>query len=287
MTTAAANIEGRVAAAGKPSGPAFEVYLTFIRTAFLKMLAYRLRYYTGILTYLLFVSVHYFIWQAVFRAHGGGEINGYTFTQMVTYVAIGWITRSFYFSNTDEEIDDLVRTGQIGIYLLRPVDLQLMMLSQAAGDCMFRLLFFAPPIAVVTLLVFPVSLPPSWTDALLFALATAVGFLVLALINFIIGMFAFWFKSIDGLIRAKYYIVQLFSGLLIPVAFFPGWLGRIVDALPLKMIAFVPLQFYLGKVPHDRAWLMLTEQLAWVLALVVSGRILWRIVLRKLTIQGG
>lgn len=271
----------------QPTASMFGVYLTFIRTAFLKMLAYRLRYYTGILTYLLFVSVHYFIWQAVFQAHGGGEINGYTFTQMVTYVSIGWITRSFYFSNTDEEIDDLVRTGQIGIYLLRPVDLQAMMLSQAVGDCLFRLIFFAPPIAIVTLICFPVSLPPTWFDGILFLTATAFGFLVLALINFIIGMFAFWFKSIDGMIRAKYYIVQLFSGLLIPVAFFPEWMRSVIDVLPLKMIAFVPLQFYLGKIPPADAWKILAQQFVWVFILLICGRLMWRIVLRKLTIQGG
>ena len=40
------------------------VYRAFIRTAFLNMLAYRLRYFTGIVTYLLFVS-HYFYYRAL------------------------------------------------------------------------------------------------------------------------------------------------------------------------------------------------------------------------------
>ncbi len=49
------------------------------------MLAYRMRYFTGILTYLLFVTVHYFIWQAIFSQKAPGElINGFTFTTMVT-----------------------------------------------------------------------------------------------------------------------------------------------------------------------------------------------------------
>ena len=46
----------------------FELYEAFIRNSFLKMLAYRLRYYTGIITYLLFVSVYYFIWSAVYAS---------------------------------------------------------------------------------------------------------------------------------------------------------------------------------------------------------------------------
>ena len=47
------------------------VYTAFLRNAFLNMLAYRLRYYTGIVTYFMFVSVHFFIWQAIFS----GEVE--------------------------------------------------------------------------------------------------------------------------------------------------------------------------------------------------------------------
>ena len=72
-----------------------ELYLAFITNAFLNMLAYRLRYYTGIVTYLHFVSVHYFIWQAVFAEQpSGARLNGFTFEEMVTYISIGWIARS-------------------------------------------------------------------------------------------------------------------------------------------------------------------------------------------------
>jgi ABC-2 type transport system permease protein len=265
-----------------------EVQASFIRNSFLKMLAYRLRYYTGILTYLLFVSVHYFIWKAVFAGREQELVNGFTFTEMVTYVSIGWITRSFYFSNTDEEIDDLVRTGQVSVYLLRPVGFQSMMLAQAVGDSLFRLVFFAPPIALVVLTCFEVLPPASIGDALLFAIATGIGFLIMAQINFLVGMLAFRFKSIEGVMRAKYYLVQLLSGLLLPIAFFPGWLQGVVEALPFKLITFVPLQFYLGKLSGTaQVTSMLAEQLLWAVLLAMAGALAWRKTLARVTIQGG
>lgn len=91
-------------------------YVAMVRLSFLKFLAYRLRYFTGIVTYLLFVSVHYFIWQAVFKGSGVSVLNGFTFPEMVTYIAIGWISRSLYFSDIDEEISEHVRTGQISSF---------------------------------------------------------------------------------------------------------------------------------------------------------------------------
>ena len=91
----------------------FRVYFEFARVAFLKILAYRLRYFTGIVTYFVNVSVYYFIWQAIYA--GGDRIADYTLPQIVTYVAVGWIIRSFYFNNIDREIATEVIEGKIAI----------------------------------------------------------------------------------------------------------------------------------------------------------------------------
>ena len=56
------------------------------------MLAFRARYYVGVLTYLFNVAVYYFIWRAVF--HSGTTVSGLTLPDMVTYVAVGWAIRS-------------------------------------------------------------------------------------------------------------------------------------------------------------------------------------------------
>lgn len=263
-------------------------YLAVIRNSFLNMLAYRMRYVTGILTYLLFVGVQYFIWQAVYaNSADGAQINGFTLKEMLTYVAVGWMARSLYFSGIDEEIEDLVRSGQISVYLMRPISFQLMMFFQAFGESVFRAAFFTWPIAIVIFLVFPVSLPVSFSAFLLFCLSTFSGFLVLVLINFMIGMLAFEFKSTQGIMQAKYYLIQLFSGLLLPISFFPKWLQTISDYLPFKIISYVPLQFYLGKVPSEQVLGILLNQLFWVFLLIVLGQFLWQWSIRKLTLQGG
>lgn len=264
------------------------VYWSFIRNAFLTMLAYRMRYYTGILTYLLFVTVHYFIWHAVFSSQPlGARIHGFSFEEMVTYVSIGWLSRSFYFSDIDYEIDEVVRNGQIGIYLLRPVNFQLMMLAQAFGGILFRGLFFSVPIGFVLFLVYPILLPTPGISLWGFFFSTFMAFLVLAQTNFIIGLLAFSFKSIEGVIRAKYYLIQLLSGLLLPLAFFPDWARQVLDALPFKIISHVPLQFYLGHIAREEMIGVFLNQIFWAVILFVAGALLWRRMLGKLTVQGG
>ena len=264
------------------------VYSSFVRIAFLNMLAYRLRYYTGILTYVLFVSVHYFIWKAIFFGQpAGGRINGFTLSEMVTYVAVGWIARSCYFSDIDTEIDELVRSGQVSVFLLRPVNFHLMLLSQAAGESLFRILFFTGPIAVAVLTLFPVSLPASSSAALMFAVATVFSFLIMAEINFLIGVLAFFTKSIQGIARAKYMLLQLFSGLLMPLAFFPHWFRGALELLPFKNITYIPLQLYLGKISGAEIGSVFANQILWTAALVGLSHVLLRKALRRLTLQGG
>lgn len=125
-------------------------YGAFLRASFMKMLAYRLRYYTGILTYLIYVTTYFFLWRSVY-AHRAVEdtLRGFDLASLITYVAIGWLARSFYFNNVDREIADLVIEGEIALMLARPISFQGLIVAGAVGESLFRLLFFSVPIAVV------------------------------------------------------------------------------------------------------------------------------------------
>ncbi len=266
-----------------PSSP----YMATIRLSFLRFLAYRLRYFTGILTYLMFVSVNYFIWQAVFSGSGNKVINGFTFPEMVTYVALGWICRSLYFSNVDEEISEHVRTGQISSFLIKPIKFHSMMLCEAFGGLLFRLLFFTIPISLLLLSIFPISMPFSLLHAIVFILSTFGSFFVLAEINFLLGLLCFRLKSIDGIIRAKYFFIQLFSGLLLPLSFFPSTLRSICEFLPFKLIANTPLEIYLGKMDDQAMLLALCQLFGWGIGLYLLSEVCWKRAFNYLSIQGG
>src|SRR5258707_5880717 len=85
-----------------------KIYREFSRIGFVNILAFRLRYYTGIVTYLINVTVYYFIWSAVYGPRSGSAqgatLAGYSLPQMLTYVSVGWIIRSFYCDTIDQGI---------------------------------------------------------------------------------------------------------------------------------------------------------------------------------------
>ncbi len=259
--------------------------LSFARIGFLNMLAYRARYYVGILTYLFNVAVYYFIWRAVFR--NSTTVVGLTLPEMITYVAVGWTIRSFYFNEIDRDIAAQVQEGRLAMNLIRPVDFQTVMVFDAAGQSAFRATLFTVPIAVVVALLFPVRPPASVLAGALFLASAVFSFFLVAAINFVVGLIAIRTKSIMGILRAKYLVLELLSGLLIPTTLFPQPFRSILFASPFPHINFTPAALYLGKATGAGAARLLLLQLAWTVALLALGQLAWRRSRHRITIQGG
>ncbi len=261
------------------------VYAEFVRVGFVNTLAYRLRYYTGIVTYFIYVSVYYFIWKAIYEH--SAEIEGFDFSQILTYIAVGWIIRSFYFNNIDQEIAYQVTEGRLAMDLIKPVNTQLMYVAQALGESLFRLGLLTVPTALILLLVYPIRRPSSGVNFVGFFASVVLSFFIVAGINFAIGTFAIRLKSILGLLRAKYFLLELFSGLLLPISFFPEILQKILNFLPFQYISYIPVLIYLGKLSGMGILRALGIQIFWVIALLAIGDAMWRWSSRKITIQGG
>lgn len=261
------------------------VYAEFVRVGFVNTLAYRLRYYTGVFTYFIYVSIYYFIWRAIYAQPG--EIEGFDFGHMLTYIAVGWIIRSFYFNNIDQELAIAVTEGKLAMDLIKPVSVQSMYIAQAFGESLFRLALLSAPTALALWLVYPIQKPASLTHFAGFFASVIMSFFIVAGINFCVGTFAIRLKSILGLLRAKYFLLELFSGLLIPISFFPQMFQDVFTLLPFQYISYVPVLIYLGKISGFEILKSLAIQIFWFGVLLFLGNALWQWSSKKITIQGG
>lgn len=261
------------------------LYWEFGRVGFVNTLAYRLRYFTGIITYFIYVSVYYFIWKAIYEH--SASIEGFDFAHLLTYVGVGWIIRSFYFNSIDQELAYQVTEGRLAMDLIKPVNIQMMYVARAAGESIFRLGLLTIPTALVLFLVYPLRPPASAWHAGAFLLSVVLSFFIVAAINFAVGTFALRLQSILGLLRAKFFLLELFSGLLLPISFFPEAFQKVFKLLPFEYISYVPMLIYLGKLNGRGLLFAIGWQVFWVAALLAAGDALWRWSSRKVIIQGG
>ncbi len=198
-------------------------YIEMIRVRFLMMLAYRTNYYSGILIYSINIGAYYFLWTAIYG--GKEEIQGLSVLQMTTYIAVAWMARAFYFNNIDREIALEIQDGKVAIEMIRPYNYLGMKTMQGLGEGLFRLLFFSVPGMIIVALLFPISFSASFTTWSLFFVSLVFSFIVNTQINLLTGIMTFFLFNNSGLIRAKRVVIDLFSGLLLPISFYPLWLS--------------------------------------------------------------
>ncbi|MBI3209007.1 MAG: ABC-2 family transporter protein [Candidatus Solibacter usitatus] len=257
----------------------------FARMGFLDMLAYRVRYYTGVINYFINVTVYYFIWKAVFSANPG--YGGFRMEEMITYVAVGWIIRSFYFNNIDWDLSISIQEGKIAMEMMRPVSLPLSYIGRAMGEAAFRAILLAIPVSIVLAIVFPILPPKSPAHLGLFFLSLLGSVLIVASLNFLVGSCALVLISIQGLLRFKFWMQELLSGLLVPLALFPAPLRAVSSWLPFEHIGYTPMMIYLGKTSFAQVRSTLMLELCWVVGLLFAGVWVWNRLSRAITIQGG
>jgi ABC-2 type transport system permease protein len=261
------------------------VFVAIARQSFLVMLNNRLRFYTGVLTYLVYIVVYASIWRAVYAIPRGeaalADFRDYT--ELFTYIAVGWLARSFLFNNLDRDLSDLILSGDVTARCMRPVGLHLQMVAAAFGECLFRAICFTPLIALVLVIFYDIAPPKDVLAASLFAISLLLGVFVLAETNYLVGLIAFRTESIQGIIRAKQFLLEMLSGLLVPFSYFPDWVKAIAHCTPFPALTAIPNRIYIGKVEGLDALPLLGFSLAWCIGLATAAQFLTRRAERETT----
>ncbi|MBM7572325.1 ABC transporter permease [Aquibacillus albus] len=260
-------------------------YVEMIRIRFLMMLAYRTNYYSGILIYSINIGAYYFLWNAIYGEKA--SIEGMSVLQMTSYVAVAWMARAFYFNNIDREIAQEIKEGKVAVEFIRPYHYLIMKTMQGLGEGLFRLFFFSVPGMVIVALIFPISFSASGITWLFFSTSIVFSFIINTQINLLTGILTFFFFNNDGLIRAKRVIIDLFSGLLLPISFYPGWAQQVMNFLPFQAISYIPSMIFTDGMTGSAVYNALWFQLIWAILLIVPIQFLWIIAKKQLIVQGG
>jgi ABC-2 type transport system permease protein len=217
----------------------------------------------------------------------GGRLGGYAVASGITYA---WVTQAVIaplqlFGWT--ELADRVRSGDIAIDVARPVDLQLQYgaadLGRAAAVAVPRAV---PPLAVGAV-TFGLALPSgvlpylAGTVSLLLALGISFG------CRYLVNLLTFWLVDVRGVIMLYVTASNVLCGLIVPVHWFPGWLGTIAAATPFPSMVQAPVDLLTGRVGGTATAGLLAVQLAWFIGVLAAGQVTQRLGARTLLVQGG
>ena len=218
-----------------------------------------------------------------------------SFASVVTYIWLGQALLAFLPWNQDNEIDAMVREGNVAYELVRPLDLYWLWYARTFATRAASASLRCMPIVLVAGVALPLlgvdgwalGPPPSWAAGAFFAVAFGIGILLGCAITMLVHISLMWTISGEGLSRLMPSVVMLFSGMVIPLPLFPDGLQPLLHALPFRGLVDVPLRIYSGGIPGSEAWGAIALSAAWTLALIALGRFLLARGTRRLVVQGG
>jgi ABC-2 type transport system permease protein len=238
----------------------------------------------GVFTNTIFGFIQAYILLAVF--HNRPHVGNYDASDAVTYVWLAQALIMTVYAFGWTELALRIRDGSIATDLSRPLDPQRYWLAFDLGRAPYHLIFRGVLPFLVGALLFQLRYP-SPLDLVAFFVSVVLAVVVSLGFRFLYNSAAFWFVDIRGVVTLSLTVSLFFSGMILPLTFFPAWLRAIAHALPFASIVQTPIDVWLGK--HHGAELVgiLAVQAGWALVLLGLGRVTLRLGAKKLVIQGG
>lgn len=264
-------------------------YIAFFRLRFSMGLQYRAAALAGVVTQFVWGTMEILMFRAFYKTSPGSFPM--TFQATCAYV---WMQQAFLALfmawMMENEIFDSILNGNIAYELCRPINVYNMWFSRSLANRLSKALLRCLPIFLVTaFLPAPYGLMPpvSFPSFLLFLLTLFTGLGVTVAFCMLVYMVSFFTISSAGIRMISVSVVEFFSGGVIPLPFFPDGIRRIFEFLPFASMQNVPLRIYSGDLNGSAMGHAIALQFFWLFALIILGRILDGLAMKKVTVQGG
>ncbi|MEV4109880.1 ABC-2 family transporter protein [Nonomuraea sp. NPDC049695] len=249
------------------------------RIGFRLALAYRSNIIMTCVTLVAQVFLLRMIWTSVYGSRPSAA--GLSLEALLAYLTLANLQGFATHTLVSRIMHQRIRTGMVFFDLARPVGYLRQMAAFQVGNTAGGLLLLAPVIPVV-LLVGSITVP---VNGFGYVLTLVLGYVIAVQLALLISLIGFWTME-TGAISLLYRLVsQFFAGTMVPLAFFPGFLGVLAEILPFKYMGYVPAAIYVGHIT-DISGPVLVE-LAWVAGLWGLLALTWSRAHRRVVIQGG
>lgn len=262
----------------------FPVAAAFARASFQQQLAYRVANWAGLFTNSAFLLFRASVFQACYQHQtsiGGLDLldatTFVTVTQAALMVAPQWGAVGLAAD---------IRTGQIAVDLLRPIDLFTVTMARRLGVSAYFAVARMVPILAIGWVAGLLALP-SVSAFLAFLASLALGAWIGNTVLFLIETSAFWLEAERGVRMIVLGLSVLPSGLLLPVVWYPEQVQTVFRATPFAYTLNLPAEIWLGRTGGAGLAGAFAVQLAWAVGMTVACR--WALLrgARRLQAVGG
>lgn len=262
-------------------------YRGLFKMTFKGELQYRAKALSGITTQFFWGIMYVYLYTSFM---GGKIIDGFSISQMASYV---WLGQAFFvlrYVDLPRKCAHEIENGDVCYKFVRPLDLYNQWFFEHLGYKLSATLLRIVPLIVVTSLLpsnIGLSAPASPVAFLLFLVALSIGALLPSAISMIIVYLTFKTVSAKGTQSIVNTICGLLGGLFIPLPLMPQAVQNVLNYLPFRFISDLPFRIYIGNIGSIKALIFIGIAFAWLVGLIILGKLLVKSALKKTIIQGG
>ncbi|GAA2393150.1 ABC transporter permease [Nonomuraea africana] len=237
----------------------------------------------GAFTNSVFGILRAYVLIALWQARPG--LAGYDVIDAVTFC---FITQAFIgpmqLFGGGLTIPERIRSGDIALDLVRPASLQAWSLAEDLGRAAYLFLVRGIPPTLLGALLFGIVFPADAGQWTVFMVSVLLGVVVSFAWRYLVALSVCWLTDDRGVTTVSLVLTTFFSGLMVPLSIFPGWLGDLASALPWAAMAQAPADVFLGKAGLLDA---VPFQALWAAVLLALGTLATQAIRHKVVIQGG
>jgi len=261
---------------------ALRAYPTLLRVGFADTVAYRVEFLIWILTTNM-PLVMLALMRAVARDGPVGRFGPSAFT---AYYLAALLVRLLTGCWVGYELNMDIRSGTLAARLLRPLHPLFAYSAENLAALPLRGLITLPLVGVM-LWFARGGLTADPLRVAVFAVSVGGAWLITFLIQACIGALGLHTESSISVAELYFGLFSVFSGYLIPLELFPGWVRRITQVLPFRFQLGFPVETLLGHLSRAEALRELGTQAAWCAGLFALLTVIWRTGVRRYQAYGG
>lgn len=264
-------------------------YISFFRMRFIAGLQYRVAALSGISTQFAWGGLAILAFKTFYESNPAAFPM--SFQALASYV---WLQQAFLAAFSiwilENEIFQTITEGGIAYELCRPVNLYNMWFFRSMANRLSKTVLRCLPILIFAAFLpepYGIRLPAEWSAFLWFLVTAVLGFLVVVAFCMLVYIATFYTYSPIGIRMVAVSVVEFFAGGVIPLPFLPDGIRQAVELLPFAAMQNVPLRAYSGDLSGMELYKMAGLQLFWAVFLILLGRRIVALALRRVTVQGG
>ncbi len=262
-------------------------YLGIFKMEFKGELQYRNKAISGIFTQFFWGLLQIYLYVAFLN---DTPVNGFSISQMATYIWLGQAFFAMRFITMPKRTGDNIVNGNVSYNFVRPLDLYNNWFCENLGQKIAATLLRFPLIIVIALFL-PGNLKMYAPVNITALLLTILGIILGICLSVAISMFAVYltFKTLSqkGSATIVATISGLLGGIVIPLPLMPQSLQNVINYLPFRFISDLPFRIYIGNIGITEGLIFLGIGIAWLIVLIIIGKLLIKSALKNTVIQGG